>query len=165
MTKKKRNILIIILIALAIGLALVLYFSSRPKLYHSERLAPRTLHASPAHREMLVGLWQRDGHVYYRFNADSTGCTWDTQDDLDETEATRFEWKAYEEAVMVVHKLKLSGIVPRYYDIDMLNAYDFRCHDSYTTYNLEKVDENPLEAMGENTSEPEEVNPLDPMNE
>lgn len=164
MKKKQRIILIIVLSAIAIG-ALCWYFASRPKLYHSERLTPRTLHASPAHQEMLVGLWQQDEHVYYRFNADSTGCTWDTDDDLDESEAARFEWKAYEEAVMLIHKLKLNGIVPRYYDIDVLNIYDFRCHDSYTTYAFEKVEEEPLQAMEENMAEPEEVNPLDPVEE
>lgn len=138
---KKRWILIIIITALVIALGIALYFILRPTLYHSETIDPRTLHASSANQEMLVGLWQDNGHVFYRFNPDGTGFTWDTNDDITEDEATEFGWEAYEEAIMMTHKLRIRGIVPRYYELDRLNAFDLRFHDSYTNYTLEKVEE------------------------
>ena len=138
---KKRWIIIIIIAALAFALGIALYFILRPTLYHSETLDPRTLHASSANQEMLVGLWQDEGHVFYRFNPDGTGHTWDTDDDITEDEATEFGWEAYEEAIMMTHKLRIRGIVPRYYELDRLNAFDLRFHDSYTNYTLEKVEE------------------------
>ena len=138
---KKKHWIILIIIAAAIAIGLALYFLLRPTVYHPESIDPRTLHASPAHKEMLVGLWQSDGHVFYRFNADGTGHTWDVADDLTEEEASNFNWEAYEEAIMMTHRLRLRGIVPRYYELDLLNAFDLRFHDTYSDYALERVEE------------------------
>lgn len=138
---KKRWIILLIITALAIALGITLYLMLRPTLYHPETLDLRTLHASSANQEMLVGLWQNDGHIYYRFNPDGTGRTWDVNDDITEDEATEFGWEAYEEAIMMTHKLRIRGIVPRYYELDRLNAFDLRFHDAYTNYTLEKVEE------------------------
>ena len=139
MNKKQWTILIIVAAAIALGLAL--YFMLRPKAYYPESIDPRTLHASPANKEMLVGLWQNEGHIFYRFNADGTGHTWDVADDLTEEEASDFNWEAYEEAIMMTHKLRLRGIVPRYYELDRINAFDLRFHDTYSSYALERIEE------------------------
>lgn len=137
--KRKLWIIIAILCALAVGLTFYLWL--RPTLYHSEIIDPRTLHASPAYEALMVGLWHSDNHLFYRFNNDGTGHTWDIDDDVNEDEALPFQWKAYEEAVMLTHKMRLRGVVPRYYSIDLINAYDLRFHDSYSTYHLERVNE------------------------
>lgn len=137
----KKRWIIILIIAAAIALGLALYFMLRPKAYYPETIDPRTLHASPANKEMLVGLWQSDGHVFYRFNTDGTGHTWDVADDLTEDEASLFSWEAYEEALMMTHKMRLRGIVPRYYELDRINAFDLRFHDTYKNYALERVEE------------------------
>ena len=146
--KKKHWIVIIIIVALA-AIALVLYYCLRPTWYHAERIDPRTLHTSPAHQEMMLGLWQHDNHLFYRFNANSTGLTWDVNDDMSEEEATPFEWEAYDNALMLSHKMLLRGIVPRYYHLDILNAYDLRFHDAYSSYVLERVDEKAQELAAE----------------
>lgn len=138
---KKKLWIILIIVAVAIAISLTLYFLLCPKAYYPESIDPRTLHASSANKEILVGLWQSDGHVYYRFNPDGTGHTWDVADDLTEEEASNFNWEAYEEAIMLTHKLRLRGIVPRYYEIDRINAFDLRFHDSYSNYALERVEE------------------------
>lgn len=138
---KKRWIIILIIAAVTLVVGLTLYFLLRPKAYYPEYLEPRTLHASEANEALMIGLWQKDGHVYYRFNADGTGHTWDTDDDLTEEEASNFNWEAYEEAIMLTHKLRLRGIVPRYYELDCINAFDLRFHDSYSSYALERVEE------------------------
>lgn len=135
---KKRWIILIIAAAIAIGLAM--YFMLRPKAYYPESINPRTLHASPAYKEMLIGLWQNEGHIFYRFNEDGTGHTWDVADDLTEDEASKFNWEVYEEAIMITHKLRLHGIVPRYYELDRINAFDLRFHDNYSSYALERVE-------------------------
>ncbi len=74
---KKRWIIILIIAAVALAIGIALYFMLRPTAYYPESIDPRTLHASPANKEMLIGLWQKDGHVFYRFDADGTGHTWD----------------------------------------------------------------------------------------
>ena len=137
----KKKILIFILIGVvAITLAICLYFALQPKIYRAERIDPRTLHASPANREMLIGLWRNDKNVYYRFRADGTGCTWDTDDDVNEEEASIFNWEAYDEVVMITHRMIFRGFVPFYYEIDCLNAFDLRFHDGYSAYVFERVE-------------------------
>ena len=138
--KKKHWIIIIIAVAVALAIGLVLYFALRPTLYRAEIIDPRTLHASPAYHEIVVGLWQKDDHVFYRFNSDGTGHTWDVEDDVTEEEASKFNWETYEEAIMLTHKLRLRGVVPRYYELDCLNAFDLRFHDAYSTYSFERVE-------------------------
>lgn len=141
MKNKKRWIIIVVIIAAAFIIGLAFFFLLCPKAYYPETIDPRTLHASEANKTMIVGLWQKDGHVYYRFNADGTGHTWDTNDDLTEDEASLFNWEAYDKAILMTHKMKLRGIVPRYYELDRLNNFDLRFHDTYTEYAMERVEE------------------------
>lgn len=138
---KKKYWIILIIVAAVLALGLALYFMLRPKAYYPESINPRTLHASSTNAEMLVGLWQKDEHVFYRFNPDGTGHTWDVADDLTEEEASNFNWEAYEEAIMMTHKLRIRGIVPRYYELDCINAFDLRFHDNYSSYAFERVEE------------------------
>lgn len=138
---KKKWIIILIIVAVVLAIGITLYFLLRPTAYYPESIDPRTLHTNSANKEMLVGLWHKDGHVYYRFDADGTGHTWDVDDDLTEDEATSFNWEAYDKAIMMTYKLRIRGIVPRYYELDRLNAFDLRFHDTYSDYVLERVDE------------------------
>ena len=141
MTIKKKHWIILVIVAVAIAIGLTLYFLLRPTAYYPESIDPRTLHASPANKEMLVGLWQKDGHVFYRFEPDGKGHTWDVDDDITEDEASPFSWEAYEEAIMMTYKLRIRGIVPRYYELDQLSPFDLRFHDTYSNYSLERVEE------------------------
>lgn len=135
--KRKYWIILIIAALLAIGLGLFLLL--RPSVHHAEIVDPRTLHSSPIHKNLIVGLWHSEEHLYYRFFEDGTGHTWDIMDDVSEEEALPFQWEAFDKAVMISHKMRLKGIVPRYYLIDVLNGFDFRFHDAYQNYALEKV--------------------------
>ena len=144
MKNKKLWIIILVITIAALAIGLTLYFLLRPTAYYPETIDPRTLHANEANEAMIVGLWQKDGHIYYRFNADGTGHTWDIADDLSEDEASHFNWEAYDKAFMMTHKMKLRGIVPRYYELDRLNAFDLRFHDSYSDYALERIEETPV---------------------
>ena len=40
---------------------------------------------------LLIGKWESDGE-YYRYDADGTGVTWDTKEDVHEDEAQAFKW-------------------------------------------------------------------------
>lgn len=140
-TKKNRWIFILIIATSVLAIGITLYFLLRPKVYYPESIDPRTLHVSPANQEMLLGLWHKDEHIYYRFNPDGTGHTWDTNDDLTEEEATSFSWEVYDNAIMMTYKLRLRGIVPRYYELDCLNAFYLRFHDTYTDYAFERKEE------------------------
>jgi hypothetical protein len=141
MTIKKKHWIILIVVAVAIVIGLTLYFLLRPTAYYPESIDPRTLHVSPANKEMLVGLWQKDGHIFYRFEPDGKGHTWDVDDDITEDEASPFNWEAFDGAIMMTYKLRIRGIVPRYYELDQLSPFDLRFHDTYSNYALERVEE------------------------
>ncbi len=136
MKRKFWTILAMAVAAFLLGLCLYLLFS--PKVYHAEKIDPRTLHANPANKIMLLGLWQNDENVFYRFNEDGTGCTWDTDDDVSEEEASPFNWVAYDNKLMITHRMVFRGMVPRYYDLDCLNAFDLRFHDDYSSFVFER---------------------------
>ena len=138
---KKKIVLFIIIGLAALALGLCLYIALSPKVYHAEKIDPRTLHASPTNKEMMVGLWHNDKNVYYRFKEDGTGCTWDSDDDVKESEASPFNWEAFDGAVMISHKMIFRGFVPFYYEIDCLNAFDLRFHDDYSSYVFERIEE------------------------
>jgi len=63
-------------------------------------------------RTNIVGLWNENGTTdYYRFSADgkgakatpSTGKYWDTEDDITEDEADRFQWYIESEGLYLNH--------------------------------------------------------------
>ena len=74
------------------------------------------------YQTMLPGLWQRDTHIYYRFNADGTGHTWDTDDDVTESDASPFNWQ-----------------IPRVYHIDAIDRGSLQFHDPYAGYTLTRL--------------------------
>lgn len=141
MNKRRWIILLIIVVALAI-IGITLYYCLLcPSLYHSTTLKSQNFHVSSTKKQLLIGLWQNEGHEFYRFNADGTGHTWDIEDDLTEEEASNFTWEVYDNAILMTHKLRFRGIVPRYYELDCLNAFNFSFHDNYKSYTLERIEE------------------------
>lgn len=149
MKNRKRWIIILIIAIAALAIGLTFYFLTRPTAYYPESIDPRTLHTNEAYQTIITGLWQKDGHIYYRFNPDGTGHTWDVADDLTEDEASPFSWEAYDNALMMTHKMRLRGIVPRYYELDRLNDFDLRFHDTYSDYVLERMDKATAEGQEE----------------
>ena len=142
-TKRKYLIIFFIILAalLAIGL-LTLFFGgnglscSGKVLYQKSR---RQQNKSEEYQTMLPGLWQKGTHVYYRFNDDGTGYTWDTDDDLTENEASPFHWKISNGSLMLTHQLRMTGFIPRMYHIDAINDGSLQFHDPYSDYTLTRL--------------------------
>ena len=143
-TKRKYLIIFFIILAalLAIGL-LTLFFGgnglscSGKVLYQKSRRQQQN--KSEEYQTMLPGLWQKDTHVYYRFNDDGTGYTWDTDDDLTENEASPFHWKISNGSLMLTHQLRMTGFIPRMYHIDAINDGSLQFHDPYSDYTLTRL--------------------------
>ena len=140
--KKKKKHLIILVIILAslliIGvLALILSNSKSKTILQKGR---KQNNRTEEYQVLIPGLWQSGEHVFYRFIEDGTGHTWDTEDDLSESEASPFQWKISKSNTLVLtHQLKIRGFVPRLYQIDQLNEDIFQFHDPYSSHTLKRT--------------------------
>ena len=143
--KNRKKYLIIFFIILAAILAtglLVLFLSNNGMtcngkiLFHKSR---RQQTKTEEYQMMLPGLWQKGTHVYYRFNDDGTGHTWDTEDDLTENEASPFQWKVSNGSLMLTHELRMTGFIPRMYHIDAIDDGSLQFHDPYAEYTLTRL--------------------------
>lgn len=73
--------------------------------------------------DLLVGKWVT-GTEYWRYDADGTGATWDTGDDVQEEEAQPFTWEfdAQTSLLTQVHQMEMGGVIPKSYTITALDA-------------------------------------------
>lgn len=138
----KRKYLIILAIILAsliiIGILVLILGSNKSKTTLQKDRKPKK--QTEEYQVLIPGLWQSGEHVFYRFIEDGTGHTWDTEDDLSESEASPFQWKISKSNTLVLtHQLKIRGFVPRLYQIDQLNEDIFQFHDPYSSHTLKRL--------------------------
>ena len=97
--------------------------------------------------EKLIGKWQRpspineDSLEYYRYDKDGFGFTWDTGDDVTETEAQEFQWelelntektkKDQPYILTHIHIMEMGASVPKVYGVTKLTAKELVYVDDY----------------------------------
>ena len=81
----------------------------------------------------LYGKWCQEGtHIYYRYNEDGTGCTWDESDDVFEDEAQAFTWEVDGSEMIHIHLTETgTAQVPKYYIITHLSFDELDYYDAY----------------------------------
>jgi hypothetical protein len=79
---------------------------------------------------LLIGKW-RSGTVNFRYNADHTGYTWDTADDVTEEEAQDFTW-TLEMSELTHINIGEVTVVPKVYKITELTATTLKYRDSFS---------------------------------
>lgn len=126
---KKRLWIVLVIIVLCL-IALVVFLISRPKLYKPEIIEPEIFEDAAYDTDLLIGLWQSET-VYYRYNEDGTGSTWDTADDVTEEEASRFTWEINKKRMIHKHQLEIGGTVPKAYTIKRLDLLNLEYTDDY----------------------------------
>ncbi|MDA3820391.1 MAG: lipocalin family protein [Candidatus Delongbacteria bacterium] len=90
---------------------------------------------------LLHGKWV-EGTVYERYNADKTGYTWDTADDVSEEEAQDFTWSLDEDQLVQIHIMEIGGNIPKTYTVTELTETNLTYKDDYgATHNYTKVQE------------------------
>ena len=88
---------------------------------------------------LLYGKW-RSGTLYYKYNSNNTGYTWDTKDDVYENEAQRFTWSLSGSELTQIHKLETGGgEIPKVYKISELTSTKLRYFDDYKSYSFTKI--------------------------
>ena len=97
-------------------------------------------------RTDLIGKWVltsngTTGTEYWRYDADFSGATWDTADDVSEDEGQAFTWTLDGDQLTQIHKFESSGaVVPKVYTITALTASKLVYKDNYSqTFQFTKV--------------------------
>ncbi len=91
--------------------------------------------------ELLIGKW-RSETLYYRYDIDYTGVTWDTADDVTEDEAQKFEWTLIKSDLTHIHIMEMGGKVPKYYTVTELTATTLKYRDDFgKNFSFVKVDD------------------------
>lgn len=129
---KKKTLLVVILIILALcAIAFVIWNITKPKEYEPEYLEPEVFEDEVYDSDMLIGLWQ-SGTVFYRYNADFSGLTWDTADDVMEEEGSKFTWEVNKKRIIHYHQMEISSaIIPKTYTITNLDLANLEYRDDY----------------------------------
>lgn len=82
-------------------------------------------------QSLLIGKW-KSGTVYERYDANKSGATWDTSDDVTEEEAQAFTWTLEKDQLEQIHIILNGGNVPKTYVVTVLNASTLKYKDSIT---------------------------------
>jgi hypothetical protein len=100
--------------------------------------APEELHES-FDVTLLYGKWQQ-GTLYEVYKSDGNGYTWDTADDVEESEAQPFTWTLTEDNLVQIHLMSGGQTIPKTYTVTRLTATALEYHDDYgKSYSFVKV--------------------------
>jgi len=81
-------------------------------------------------RSLMPGYWQ-SGTIFEFYNANGTGYTWDTADDVTEEEAQPFTWTLIDNTLTQNHQIEMGGVIPKQYTVTTLNSNVLCYHDDY----------------------------------
>jgi len=79
---------------------------------------------------LIIGKW-KSGTLFERYDADKSGATWDTADDVEEDEAQEFTWTIDKDQLEQIHIIVNGGNVPKVYTITNLTATSMEYKDAY----------------------------------
>ncbi|MDL2283155.1 hypothetical protein LJB94_01410 [Odoribacter sp. OttesenSCG-928-G04] len=81
---------------------------------------------------LLFGKWQTSstgGILYYKYLSDHTGSSWDTGEDISESEAQTFNWSLDGSELKHDHDFEMRG-VPKYYTVTELTSETLKYTDN-----------------------------------
>ncbi len=128
----KRIFLLIILIltTLILLFGIAYYFYYRSNVYELEYLEPPVYEKADYDTDLLIGKWQQ-GSLFYRFDIDGDGATWDTSDDIFEEEASPLKWDLKKSQFIHYHVMHNGVLVPKVYKLTELDLNRLVYHDDY----------------------------------
>lgn len=112
-----------ILRLIGLYVAISVFFSGCDSIFHREKFD----------KNLLSGYWI-SGTLHEYYDADGTGYTWDTVDDVNEDEAQRFTWSLENTTLTQLHQMEMGGVIPKTYTVTKLSATNLNYHDDYGKY-------------------------------
>lgn len=129
--KKKRLFIVILIIIVLCLLALLIWKNNQPKEYKPEIIEPEVFEDKVYDTDLIIGLWQ-SGTVFYRFNEDGSGRTWDIADDVTELEGSKLTWEVNKTRFIHYHQMEVNdAIIPKAYNINNLDLMNLEIEDDY----------------------------------
>ena len=86
---------------------------------------------------LLIGKW-RSGQLYYTYESNYKGKTWDESEDYYEDEALPFEWSLKGSKLEQIHIMEGGERIPKLYTITELTSKTLRYKDDYRNYSFSK---------------------------
>lgn len=87
---------------------------------------------------LLYGRW-KSGTLYEKYSSSGSGWTWDTADDVDESEAQSFTWTLDGDKLTQLHQMEAStAVVPKQYTITTLTETTLVYTANGKTYTFKK---------------------------
>ena len=89
--------------------------------------------------DLLIGKWKRPsvsetgetGYDCYRYDANGSGVTWDTADDVKGKEAQPFIWTLDKDRLTILHQGEMGEVIPKTYTIKTLTSTTLSYEDDY----------------------------------
>lgn len=81
-------------------------------------------------KALLTGKWQ-ENTLFEVYNADGTGYTWDTADDVTEEEAQQFTWTLEGDDLTQIHIMEMGGNIPKVYTVTNLTDTELSYEDEF----------------------------------
>lgn len=141
---KKKIWTIIIIVLATVGIAVAAYFiwfADNKKYYEPEMIEPEIFNDVEFDSDLLIGVWKED-ELYYRYNEDGTGVTWDMADDVMEDEGTEVEWTLEHNIFTHYYHMEVGGIIPKVYNMKVLELDMLEYEDDFGVgHKFTKVEE------------------------
>lgn len=139
----KKKILVVVAIIVAVGLcaAAVIWIVNESKYVEPECLEPEVFEKTNFDTDLLIGLWN-ENTVYYRFNDDGSGVTWDLSDDLVESEGTKMKWELERGKFILYYTMEIGCVIPKLYNMNKLELDVLEYYDDFgVEHKLSRVEE------------------------
>ncbi len=133
--KRKLFLFLGIFVSVLLISALAYYIYIESKTYDLEYLEIEEFNDVEYDVDLILGKW-KSGTVYYRFDEDGLGATWDVADDIFEEEASSFKWDIDHSRFVHYHKMHNGVIIPKVYKISSLDLNTFIFIDDYGNEHL-----------------------------
>lgn len=89
---------------------------------------------------LLIGKWQC-GTLYEKYLDGGRGTTWDTADEVSESEAQPFTWTLEKSTLTQIHEGEMGERIPKTYTVTKLTSATLCYEDDYgKSYTFTKVD-------------------------
>ena len=123
-------LLFVIVFVVALVCAGAYYIYYRSHIYKLEYLEQEVYEDVKYDVDLLIGKWQ-SGTLFYRFDVDGIGATWDEGDDISEEEASPMKWELDRSKLIFYHEMQSGVLVPKVYKIKHLDLNNLVFKDDY----------------------------------
>jgi len=92
---------------------------------------------------MLIGRWKPEAgtSMYFRYDRNGDGVTWNPSVDQREDEGQKFKWKLVQSELEQRHNIEIIGedIIIRNYTVFVLNETTLEYRDGFSSYSFSKI--------------------------